>query len=443
MQSYNNRREFKPLAAHHWQLEMNKIMTKYLSIGALIAIILNPLFAIVDYMTVADLWVQFLVIRIFVTAIHIAVYFNKNLMNEQPLKAGVIILATVVVQDAWFYSFTPQLTFTQVSLAYLADFVGAGMVLLWSPVIALAFLIGFVAVNAIFFSLNSTMILPDIMFEGGLLLLAGAAFSMAMVVFRYHSVKSMLISKMELIKSNEWMAVQNEIIEEKSAELQKSNNRLKEFAYIVSHDLKAPLRGIRNIAGWIREDCGATLNETGHMHLQLMDKQIQKMENLIKAVLEYSKSGVAKNSSEWINLDDLIRDVVEMVEIDANTRFTIRSKVPEMKGTKVVISQVLQNLLSNSVKHNKKMVKEVEVEVIEDGSQVRFMVSDNGPGIATTDHERVFDLFQNLRTNTDYESSGIGLAVARKLIEESGGKMWLDSEPGKGARFFFSVPKVA
>jgi len=85
----------------------------------------------------------------------------------------------------------------------------------------------------------------------------------------------------------------------------------------------------------------------------------------------------------------------------------------------------------------------VEVEVIEDGSQVRFMVSDNGPGIATTDHERVFDLFQNLRTNTDYESSGIGLAVARKLIEESGGKMWLDSEPGKGARFFFSVPKVA
>lgn len=418
-------------------------MSKYLNIGTLIAIILNPLFAVVDYMTVGDMWIQFLFIRIIVTCIHLFVFFNKDLMNDKPMKAGVIILSTVVIQDAWFYSFTPQETFTQVSLAYLADFVGAGMVLLWAPLVALVFLAGFIAVNVFFFSLNSTLNVPEVMFEGGLLLLAGAAFSMAMVVFRYNSVRSMLQSKMELIKSNEWMAVQNEIIEEKSAELQKSNNRLKEFAYIVSHDLKAPLRGIRNIASWIREDCGSTLNESGHMHLQLMDKQIQKMENLIKAVLEYSKSGIAKNSHEWINLDDLIRDVVEMVEIDANTRFTIRSKVPEMKGTKVVISQVLQNLLSNSVKHNKKLVKEVEVEVTEDGNQVRFMVSDNGPGIASSDHEKVFDLFQNLRANTDYESSGIGLAVARKLIEESGGKMWLVSEPGKGARFYFSVPKMS
>jgi len=416
-------------------------MSKYLYIGTIIAIILNPLFAIVDYMTVDDLWIQFLIIRLLVTSVHLLVFFNRELMNSNPLKAGFIILSTVMVQDAWFYSFTPQETFTQVSLAYLADFVGAGMVLLWSPVIAFAFLAGFIGINAVFFIMNSTLTLPVIMFEGGLLLLAGAAFSMAMVVFRYHSVKSMLISKMELIKSNEWMAVQNEIIEEKSAELQKSNNRLKEFAYIVSHDLKAPLRGIRNIAAWIKEDCGQSLNETGHMHLQLMDKQIQKMENLIKAVLEYSKSGIAKNSAEWINLDDLIRDVVEMVEIDANTRFTIRLRVPEMKGTKVVISQVLQNLLSNSVKHNKKMVKEVEVEVTEDGNQIRFMVSDNGPGIAISDHEKVFDLFQNLRANTDYESSGIGLAVARKLIEESGGKMWVESDSGKGARFYFSVPK--
>lgn len=443
MQPDNSHREYNNLSAQSWQSEINKIMTKYLSIGTLIAIILNPLFAVVDYMTVGETWVQFLLIRIFVTAILLYVFFNKEMMNNNPVKAGVIILSSVVIQDAWFYSFTPRETFTQVSLAYLADFVGAGMVLLWSPFVAVVFLAGFIGVNVLFFSLNSTLTMPEAMSEGGLLLLAGAAFSMAMVVFRYNSVRSMLQSKMELIRTNEWMAVQNEIIEEKSAELQKSNNRLKEFAYIVSHDLKAPLRGIRNIASWIREDCGSTLNETGHMHLQLMDKQIQKMENLIKAVLEYSKSGIAKNSHEWINLDDLIRDVVEMVEIDANTRFTIRSKVPEMKGTKVVISQVLQNLLSNSVKHNKKLAKEVEVEVTEDGNQVRFMVSDNGPGIAPSDHEKVFDLFQNLRANTDYESSGIGLAVARKLIEESGGKMWLVSEQGKGARFYFSVPKMA
>ena len=131
-------------------------MSKYLTVGTLIAIILNPLFAVVDYMTVGETWMQFLLIRIFVTAILIFVFFNKDMMKNNPIQAGVIILSSVVIQDAWFYSFTPRETFTQVSLAYLADFVGAGMVLLWSPVIAVVFLAGFIAVNVLFFSLNST-----------------------------------------------------------------------------------------------------------------------------------------------------------------------------------------------------------------------------------------------------------------------------------------------
>lgn len=197
---------------------------------------------------------------------------NGKLIKEQPLKAGLIVLSVLVAQDGWLFSGTPRESLQQVSLAYLVDFVGAGMVLLWTPVIAVAFVAGFITMMYLFYSMNSEIPFNDFMVEGGLLVLAAVLFSMAMIVFRHQSVKSMLISRLELIKSNEWMAVQNEIIEEKSAELQKSNNRLTEFAYIVSHDLKAPLRGIKNIALWIREDCAGTLNDTALTHMALMDK---------------------------------------------------------------------------------------------------------------------------------------------------------------------------
>jgi len=290
--------------------------------------------------------------------------------------------------------------------------------------------------------LGSDMALNEFLSGGGMLVLSGAVFSMAMVVFRYHSARSMIISRLELVRNNEWMAVQNEIIEEKSSALQKSNNRLKEFAYIVSHDLKAPLRGIRNIASWIREDCGNSLNEEGITHLKLMEKQIQKMENLIKAVLEYSKTGVSKQNAEWINLDELIRDVIEMVEVDKHTNFKIHTELVQIQGTRIVISQVLQNLLSNSIKHNDKTIREVNIEVMEDQSRFHFIVADNGPGIDPRDHQRIFDLFQTLGNNNDYESTGIGLPVAKKMIEEAGGEMWLESQTGEGSRFHFSLPKT-
>jgi signal transduction histidine kinase len=311
---------------------------------------------------------------------------------------------------------------------------------MWSAPFAIVFMCYFILVNFFFFTLHSSLPVEQFLSEGGLLVLAGALFSMAMVVFRYHAVKGMLISKLDLIKSNEWMALQNEIIEQKSMELQKSNSRLKEFAYIVSHDLKSPLRGIRNIASWIKEDSISTLNQEGVNHLKLMDKQILKMENLIKAILEYSQTGAAKSKIEWINLDDLIKDVIEMVEIDNRTNFKINAHIPQIKGTRIVISQVLQNLLTNSIKHNDKSLREVEIDIRSGNGYFQFMVADNGPGIESKDHSKIFDLFQTLRDETSFENTGIGLPVAKKMVEEEGGNMWLESTPGKGSRFYFSLP---
>ena len=108
--------------------------------------------------------------------------------------------------------------------------------------------------------------------------MASALFCMVMVVFRYHSLRSILVSRSELIRSNEFMTIQNEIIREKSEELIRSNTRLREFAHMVSHDLKTPLRGISNLAGWIREDCADTLSRDGISHLEMIDRQIADLD---------------------------------------------------------------------------------------------------------------------------------------------------------------------
>ncbi len=427
--------------AKGWQQELNKISAKYLVIGTTIAVILNPIFGIVDYLTLNREWQHFMTIRIFVTLILLTFLVKRSFIHQKPQLAGFLILLSVITQDAYFYSKATPDIIESLSLSYMADFVGASMVLLWNPVLAIIFILMFTAINLIFLLQYSTMPPGEFLSSGGLLVLAGALFGMVMIVFRYQSVKSMIVSKIELIRNNEWMAVQNEIIEEKSAALQQSNNRLKEFAYIVSHDLKAPLRGVRNIASWIREDCGNSLNEHGVTHLKLMEKQILKMENLIRAVLEYSKTGASKNNSEWINLDEMIKDVIEMVEVDNRTHFSLKTELVQIKGTRIVISQVLQNLLSNSIKHNDKALKVVDIEIREEAEQIYFLVSDNGPGIDPRDHSKIFDLFQTLRNTTDYESTGIGLPVAKKMIEEAGGNLWLDSTPGNGSKFQFTIPK--
>ncbi len=425
-----------------WKQELNKIQSRYLFIGSFIAVLLNPVFGLIDYISLHDMWSELMVIRVTVAFFVLFSILYKPWINNNPGITGFVILMVITSQDAYIFSYSTLDNIHNNALSYLVDFVGASMVLLWNLPLAIVYFVCLLTVNAVFFAVNSPLPLEEFMADGGLLVLAGSVFSLAMIVFRYNSVKSMLISKMELVKTNEWMAVQNEIIEQKSSELQRSNSRLKEFAYIVSHDLKTPLRGIKNIAQWIREDCSDTLSSEGQSHLRLIDKQIVKMENLILGVLEYSKSGHVNAKTEWIRIDDLIHEIIETVDVDKKVLFNIQSEVPELAGTRIVISQVLQNLLSNSIKHNHNQDKSVTVEVKEIDDQVQFMIADNGPGIARDDQSKIFDLFQTLSGIDNYENSGIGLPVAKKMIEESGGHMWVESLPGKGAAFYFTLPKV-
>jgi signal transduction histidine kinase len=424
-----------------WNIEMRKLMSKYLFIGALIAVMLNPIFGLVDYFTLHDYWLEFLAMRCMVSGLVLGCIFYSPLIRKRPELTGLIVMTLITTQDAFLFSQSNSDTIHNNALSYLVDFVGASMVLLWTLPLAVGYLVLLMLVNVTFFNLLSPMDSETYLTEGGLLVFAGAVFSMAMIVFRHHSVKSMLISRSELIRYNEWMAVQNDIIEQKSEELQRSNSRLKEFAYIVSHDLKTPLRGIKNLASWIREDCAESLTEEGKSHLRLIDKQVQKMENLILGVLEYAKSGHVNAAREWIHLDELIQELIETVDVDKKVKFRVNAHVPALSGTRIVLSQVLQNLITNSIKHNLSFNKEVEIEILGMEDMVQFRISDNGPGIDEKDHHRIFDLFQTLATENLYDNTGIGLPVAKKMVEEAGGHMWLESKKGKGASFYFTLPR--
>lgn len=355
--------------------------------------------------------------------------------------AGFLVVSLIVVRDAWFLANSTPESIGLLSFACAAELAGVSLIFLWPMATAIAFLIMVLAVHTSWFMISGKMPFIAFLTGGGILVFSVAVFSTILMVIRFRTVRNMIESKLDLLRSNEWMATQNRIIEEKSAELQLSNNRLKEFAYMVSHDLKAPLRGVRNLAAWIREDFGQQLPEGVNTHLELMDRQIRKMEIMIRDVLDYAKEQAGNRKPEWIHLDELVNDVIELVNMDKSTKFTVESSVPEIQGTRIVISQVLQNLLTNSIKHNDKPKKEVSIRISGDTESVSFTVSDNGPGIDPLAHIEIFNLFHSLGDQSDGENTGIGLPVARKMVEEAGGRLWLESEPGKGSRFHFVLPR--
>lgn len=430
-----------PQYAKMVEREFRIVSARYLGIGLLIAAILNPLFGVFDYYANNDRFVEFMVIRMVATTVVLVSMYLLRKNSRLIHILGFTVLGAVVAQDSWFLSQSPESTIQQMSLTFVADFVGAGLVLLWPFRLALVFTVFAAVINLFFFGFFSDVSFVYLFLNGGFLIAACALFSMVMIVTRHASMLQMIKSRVELVENNDHMALQNCIINEKSIELEKSNQRLRDFAHMASHDLKTPLRGIKNLTTWIREDCSEMINKEGMGHLNMIHRQVQKMELMISEMLEYSKSLNAESCQEWICLDELIQEVIETVDVGGKTKFLVRSGVPVVKCSRLVVSQVLQNLLSNAIKHNDKPKVEIVITVIEENGVVRFSVMDNGPGIACSDHHRLFILYDTLHAKRGYESTGIGLPVAKKMIEESGGSLWVDSDVGSGSIFHFTIPK--
>ncbi|MBK9400722.1 MAG: PAS domain-containing protein [Bacteroidetes bacterium] len=224
--------------------------------------------------------------------------------------------------------------------------------------------------------------------------------------------------------------------------LEKTNSELDKFAYVVSHDLKAPLRAIGNLTGWIEEDMADRLPEDIRGHFNTIKGRVVRMEGLINGILDYTKA--AKKGGELLSFaaEEVVKDAIELIGAPEKAIINVREGMPVMKAERVKLQQVFLNLIHNAVKYNDKEDIQVDIGFEDQGKDWKFFVKDNGPGIEARYHEKIFVIFQTLNARDEVESRGVGLAIVKKIIEEEGGKIWVESEKGAGATFIFTWPKV-
>lgn len=264
------------------------------------------------------------------------------------------------------------------------------------------------------------------------------------------------LSQTPIVKDNgeidRFIIVESDITEKKEAEermmesyahMEKVNKELDKFAYIVSHDLKAPLRAISNLTAWIEEDSADQFTEESRGYFEMIKGRVVRMEALINGILDYSKADRVKSNSIEFDLKDLILETANFVlpADQSQYKLNIKSKMPHMKTDKVKFSQLLSNLIGNAFKHNRNENPEIGVECIERDQEFEFIVSDNGYGIEKQYHEKIFVIFQTLEARDKFESTGVGLAISKKIVEDAGGKIWVESELGIGSAFHFTWPK--
>lgn len=224
------------------------------------------------------------------------------------------------------------------------------------------------------------------------------------------------------------------------AELARSNQDLDQFAYVASHDLKAPLRGIANLTEWIEEDLGDRITGESREHMQLLKGRVHRMEALIDGILTYSRAGRVHEEPRDVDVGALLAECIEMLDPPAGTEVVIGPDMPVLRTEQVPLQQVLMNLVGNAIKYNRRPGARVEVTSALAGNDWRFSVSDNGPGIDERYRERIWQIFQTLAPRDKVEGTGIGLSVVRRIVESRGGRTWLDSELGKGTTFHFTWP---
>lgn len=224
-------------------------------------------------------------------------------------------------------------------------------------------------------------------------------------------------------------------------DLKSANAELKNFAYVVSHDLKAPLRAIGSLADWIAADQRDRLDGEGQEHLRLLIQRVRRMDALIDGVLRYSRIGRIHEKVVAVDLNELLHEVIDSLAPSAHIAVTVTPGLPVIRAEKTAIQQVLQNLIANAIRYLDKPQGRIEIDCVDRDNNWLFSVTDNGPGIEARHFNRIFQLFQTLNPRDRVESTGVGLAIVKKIAEQCDGQVWVESIPGQGSTFFFVLPK--
>lgn len=246
-----------------------------------------------------------------------------------------------------------------------------------------------------------------------------------------------------LTTANAQLASTQKVLESNLKEIQKANQELHNFAYVASHDLKSPLRGIDQLADWIAEDIGDAASTETKKHLQLMQSRVRRMEVLLDDLLAYSRAGKSMEDVVKVDTHQLALDAFELMAPLRQIACHLETKdLPVLQTQKTSLALVLRNLIGNAIKHHHRSesVIKVSAKPIEGGFE--FAVTDDGPGIAPIHHQRVFGMFQTLKPRDEIEGSGMGLALVKKTIEARGGSISLESDGAQGCTFRFTWPTL-
>ena len=227
------------------------------------------------------------------------------------------------------------------------------------------------------------------------------------------------------------------------SQLEARNRELDQFAYVVSHDLKAPLRGIESASRWIEEDMEPDqLPPHIRDFLKLMRQRVHRMEGLITGILDLARIGRVAQANETVFVRQLLREILDMLSPPAGLHVELPFFLPTLVTNRIQLQQVFANLLSNAIKyHDHPATAQITIGCDDAGSFFRFSVADDGPGIAPEYHERIFIIFQTLTERDTVESTGVGLAIVKKIVERQGGQITVESAEGAGAKFIFTWPK--
>jgi PAS domain S-box-containing protein len=223
------------------------------------------------------------------------------------------------------------------------------------------------------------------------------------------------------------------------SKLEQSNESLKEYAYVVSHDLKSPLRSIEALASWLSNDYADSLDDAGKEYLKLIQDKIESMENLISGILAYSTANTSELNNTEFDLHEVVSRIEDSIFIPEHVKLVVPKTLPRIIADKTKVHQLFQNIISNAVVHIEKENGLVEILYNEEPDHWQFCIKDNGVGIPKKYHQKIFEIFQS--ASNDKKSTGIGLSIVKKIIDRYNGTVWIESEEGAGTDFYFTLEK--